>query len=174
MTESKQRFVETTEETNRVDRPGGGNRRGVSALAGDSVVSVPAHIFDLQIPLTGLLLQQLVERGLRVVDHQPLGGASSLAFTLWRSFLGHCGTLREVPRPGVGPGRLVKPPACKAGLSNQFQHRGTSFSRLIPPRSLLVAPGLRQSRLRKFPTVSSALERVFSSVAATCEHRREP
>jgi hypothetical protein len=67
-----------------------------------------------------LLLQQFVEGGLRIFgDHQTVCGPSRLAgFPLWLWLaLTHSGILKTVPRPGFGPGRLVRSPACKAGLS---------------------------------------------------------
>ena len=38
-------------------------------------------------------------------------------FVIWYNALGLLAQGKKVPRPGVGPGRLVKSPACKAGLS---------------------------------------------------------
>src|ERR1035437_1676211 len=65
------------------------------------------------------LAEQLIERGLRVSDDQPFlfrTAFGAFGLRLGRRFA-HYGTLIEVPRPGVGPGRLVRSPACKAGLS---------------------------------------------------------
>ncbi len=73
------------------------------------------------------LLQQAVEGRFRVFrDDQTVFAGSGFALLSLRLAwsLGHvdtnyalsCGK-KEVPRPGVGPGRLVKSPACKAGLS---------------------------------------------------------
>ena len=67
-------------------------------------------------------LQQFGERRLWVGDNEPfLFGATLQRLALRFGSLSHSGAiLKEVPRPGVGPGRLNQPPACKAGVSTSY------------------------------------------------------
>lgn len=73
-------------------------------------------------------LQQLCEGGHWVADDQPFFlRASLLGLPLGRLDFGHDPSdgIKEVPPPGIGPGRPGRSPACKAGLSTKFQHGGT-------------------------------------------------
>src|SRR5437660_1754382 len=103
----------------------------------------------------GLLLQELIERGLWIFRNDEALCGTSLFSGLAPRFgaFAHRAILRTVPRPGIGPGRPDWSPACKAGLS-------TSSSTGAQPES--------GHRLLRSPTYGGSLpkaivQRVFES-----------
>jgi hypothetical protein len=97
-------------------------------------------------------------------DHQPFlfGTALFYGFALRFWLFRHIDLqLKKVPRPGVGPGRLVKSPACKAGLSTNSSTGAHSAQEKAPDVEAGGRSNLKPASTRFGP--SSAAHRISSS-----------
>lgn len=122
-------------------------------------------------PLLRGFLQECVERGLRVADDKAFAGASRLPLAFWLRSFRHCGTLNEVPRPGVGPGRPDGHPRARRAClpvpapgHNSVLQDATSL--------WVAATGSGQRCPHKVSTVVAESAQTLSRAAAILEPRR--